>query len=228
MARRRASTHSQQQKITSQRNRARNLHWLRIGGLILIVAGGLAVLGFYRSSTAPKVDAPLDLMAANIDGPVDAPVRIVEFGDFGCPSCRAWHNSGIKEALKSEFGEQISFTFRHFPVITRQSPKAAEAGQCASEQSRFWEYHDFIYEMTPINALSVEQLKGYAASIGLDSDQFNQCLDSGKYQSYVARDQQAAFSAGAAGTPTFFINGRISSFSYEGMLSAIVQLLGQS
>jgi protein-disulfide isomerase len=228
MARRQASTHSQQKKINSQRNRTRKLRWMRIGGLILIAAGGLAALGFYRSSTAPNVDAPLDLMSANIDGPVDAAVRIVEFGDFGCPSCRAWHNSGIKEALKSEFDDQISFTFRHFPVITRQSPKAAEARQCASEQGRFWEYHDFIYEMTPINALSIEQLKGYAASIGLDSEQFDQCLDSGKYKSYVARDQQAAFSAGAAGTPTFFINGRISSFSYDSMQSAIVQVLGRS
>lgn len=227
MARRRTSTHSHQKKITGQRRRARNLRRVRIGGLILIIAGGLAALGFYRSSTAPRVDAPLELMSGNIDGPVDAAVRIVEFGDFGCPSCRAWHNSGIKEALKSEFGDRISFTFRHFPVITRQSPKAAEAGQCASEQGQFWEYHDFIYERTPINALSIEQLKEYAASIGLDSSQFNQCLDSDKYQSYVARDQQAAFSAGAAGTPTFFINGQIASFSFESMRSAINQLLGQ-
>jgi protein-disulfide isomerase len=226
MTRKKTSSHKRQKQIASQRNRERNLRWVRIVGLILIVGGGLAALGFYRASTAPKVDAPLELMADNIDGPIDAPVRIVEFGDFGCPSCRAWHNSGIKEALKSEFGEQISFTFRHFPVITRLSPKAAEAGQCASEQGQFWAFHDFIYERTPINALSVDQLKNYASSIGLETDQFNQCLDSGQYKSYVARDQQAAFSAGAAGTPTFFINGQVVSFSYASMQAAINQLLG--
>ncbi len=227
MTRKRTSSHKRQKQISSQRSRERNLRWIRIGGLILIVVGGLAALGFYRASTAPKVDAPLELMADNIDGPIDAPVRIVEFGDFGCPSCRAWHNSGIKEALRSEFGDRVSFTFRHFPVITLQSPKAAEAGQCASEQGQFWTFHDFIYEQTPINALSVEQLKGYASSIDLEPDQFSQCLDSGKYKSYVARDQQAAFSAGAAGTPTFFINGRVVSFSYESMQAAINHLLGQ-
>jgi protein-disulfide isomerase len=225
MTRKRTSTHKRQKQIASQRGRERKLRWVRIGGLVLIVIGGLAVLGFYRASTAPKVDVPLELMAGNIDGPVDAPVRIVEFGDFGCPSCRAWHNSGIKDALKSEYGDQVSFTFRHFPVITRQSPKAAEAGQCASEQGHFWTFHDYIYERTPSNALSVEQLKGYASSIGLETDQFNDCLDSGKYKSYVARDQQAALSAGAAGTPTFFINGQVVSFSYASMQSAINQLL---
>jgi protein-disulfide isomerase len=226
MTRKKTSSHKRQKQIASQRNREKNLRWVRIVGLILIVVGGLAALGFYRASTAPKVDAPLELMVGNVDGPIDAPVRIVEFGDFGCPSCRAWHGSGIKEALISEFGEQISFTFRHFPVITRLSPKAAEAGQCASEQGHFWTFQDFIYERTPINALSVEQLKGYASSIGLETSQFDQCLDSGKYKSYVARDQQAAVSAGAAGTPTFFINGQVVSFSYESMQAAINHLLG--
>jgi protein-disulfide isomerase len=225
MARKITSSAKRQKEIASQRNRQKKMRWIRAGGLILIVIGGLAALGFYRSATAPKVDAPLELMDANIDGPSDAPVRIVEFGDFGCPSCRAWHNAGIKEALLSEYGDQISFTFRHFPVITRQSPEAAEAGQCASEQGRFWEFHDFVYEQTPINALSVDQLKSYASSLGLNSDQFNQCLDSGKYESYVARDQQAASSAGAVGTPTFFINGRPVSFSYESMKAAVDKLL---
>jgi len=203
------------------------MRWVRIGGLILILVGGLAAVAFYRSSTAANVDEPLELMEGNIDGPIDAPVRIVEFGDFGCPSCRAWHNSGIKEALQTEFGDQISFTFRHFPVITRQSPDAAEASQCASEQGRFWEYHDFIYEQTPINALSIEQLKSYANSIELDGQQFNQCLDSGKYERYVSRDRQAAFSGGAAGTPTFFINGSVVSFSYASMQAVIAQILDQ-
>ncbi|MGB3713324.1 MAG: thioredoxin domain-containing protein [Candidatus Promineifilaceae bacterium] len=226
MTRRSTSSHKRQKQIASQRNRERDLRWVRIVGLIIIVVGGLAAPGFYRASTAQKVDAPLELMADNVDGPIDAPVRIVEFGDFSCPSCRTWHDSGIKEALKSEFGERISFTFRHFPMITRLSPKAAEAGQCASEQGQFWTFHDYIYESTLINALSVEQLKGYASSIGLKSNQFNRCLDSGQYKSYVARDQQSAFSAGAAGTPTFFINGQVVSFSYESMQAAINQLLG--
>ncbi len=118
-------------------------------------------------------------------GLVDAPVRIVEFGDFGCPACRAWHNSGIRNALIEEYGEDISFTYRHFPVITTQSPRAAEAGQCASEQGKFCDYHDYIYESTPLAALSPDQLKSYADAVGLDKQQFDECLDLGKFAGYV-------------------------------------------
>ena len=208
-------------QLRQDERRSQRLRLIRIGGIVGLAIAAFAVIGFYRSSTAPAVDAPEDVMAANIQGLIDAPVSIVEFGDFGCPSCRAWHNSGIKAALIDDYGDDISFTFRHFPVITNQSPKAAEAGQCASEQGQFWAYHDFIYEQTPLAALSPDQLKSYATAIGLDGDQFNQCLDSGQYASYVSRDRQAAFSAGAAGTPTFYINGQIVSFSYDSMAVAI-------
>ena len=226
MAKREKSNQKKRKQLREEQKRAQRLRWLRIGGLAILAIAAFTIFGFYRSSTAPSVDAPAEILIANIDGAVDAPVRIVEFGDFGCPSCRAWHNSGIKDALKEQFGDQISFTFRHFPVITRQSPQAAEAGQCASEQGQFWAYHDYIYEQTPIGALSIDQLRSYAVAIGLDTTQFNQCIDSGKYGSYVARDQQAAISAGARGTPTFYINGQQVGFSFENMAATIEQALG--
>ena len=208
-----------------QQQRAGRMRLFRIGGIVILVIVVLGAIGFYRASTAPSVEVSEEILPANIDGAANAPVSIVEFGDFGCPSCRAWHNSGIKNALQDEFGDQISFTFRHFPVITPRSPDAAEAAQCAAEQGQFWEFHDFIYEQTPQGALSDQDLSNYAAAIGLDSDQFEGCYDSGKYQSYVNRDRQAAFSAGAAGTPTFFINGQQVSFSFEAMAAVINQEL---
>ena len=221
MAQTRNKKKQSRKDLRQAQQRQKRLRYLRIGGLLILAVAALAAFSFYRTSTAPQIDAPEDVMAANIDGPADAPVNIVEFGDFGCPSCRAWHNAGIKDQLKAQFGDQISFTFRHFPVITRLSPKAAEAGQCASEQGRFWEYHDFIYEQTPQNALANDDLKGYAQAIGLNSTEFDRCLDSDKYRSYVSRDQQAAIAAGAAGTPTFFINERLVSFSFESMAATI-------
>jgi len=161
----------------------------------------------------------------NLFGPETAPVRIVEYGDFGCPSCRAWHNAGIREQLIATYGDQIAFEFRHFPVITAQSPKAAEAGQCAAEQGAFWAYHDFIYEATPPEALAVRDLKEYAAAIGLEQASFDSCLDSGKYRGYVTQSAQLARQDGARGTPSFFVNGEPASFSYQGMAAMIDQVL---
>ena len=226
MAKRKQRKKGRRQERRETRQREQRMRWIRISGLVILAVAALGIFGFYRASTAPQVDAPEEVSAANIDGPADAPVSIVEFGDFGCPSCRAWHNSGIKQQLLADFGDQISFTFRHFPVITAQSPKAAEAGQCAAEQGDFWTFHDYVYEQTPPGALAPDQLKSYAAALGLDAAQFNECLDSGKYRSYVANDQGAALAAGARGTPTFFINGQQVGFSYEAMASTIQNELG--
>jgi protein-disulfide isomerase len=182
----------------------------------------MVAFGSYRSASTPQVDDLANVSDANIAGLREAPVSIVEFSDFDCPSCRAWHNSGIEPQLFAEFGDQISFTFRHYPVITRQSPQAAEAAQCAGEQGAFWEYHHFLYESAPPGALSTTQLKGYAMTLGLDRAAFDRCLDGGETASYVARDREAAMAAGLRGTPAFFVNGeRVSFASYEEMAAAI-------
>lgn len=225
MAKRSKSKTRRRKHVQEEKVRAERTRWIRVGGLLILAAAAFSIFGFYRTSSAPAVDAPTEVMAANTLGSAEAPVSIVEFGDFGCPACRQWHNAGIKDQLIAQFGDQISFTFRHFPVITRQSPKAAEAGQCASEQGQFWSYHDLIYEQTAPGALSMDELKGYAAAVGIGSDQFNQCLESGKYRDYVSRDQSAAAAAGARGTPTFYINGDIVDFFYESMEAKILEEL---
>lgn len=125
----------------------------------------------------------------------------------------------------ARFGDQISFEYRHFPVISGQSPKAAEAGQCAAEQGAFWEYHDYIYEQAPPNALGIADLELYATAIGLDNGRFSDCLDSDKYRDFVNRDWRAALDVGARGTPSFYIDGRQVAPGFEAMAATIEQLL---
>ncbi len=226
MAKRKANTrNSLKQKRQTERARAVRMKQIRVIGIVVIVLLTFGGIVAWRNVGRVPVDEVVAATLPNLEGPADAPVKIVEFGDFGCPSCRAWHSAGIKTQLQAAYGDQISFEFRHFPVITAQSPKAAEAGQCAAEQGAFWQYHDYIYEQTPQNALSVSQLKSYAAAIGLNQESFDSCLDSGKYRDYVARDQRAAVDAGARGTPSFFVNGQAAFPSYEGMTGAIEQAL---
>lgn len=97
--------------------------------------------------------------------------------------------------------------WRNFPVITARSPKAAEAAQCAGDQGRFWEYHDYLYESD--GGIALDALKSAAIAIGLDSDQFNTCLDSGTHEDYVRSDQRLSVEAGIRGTPSFMVEGQI-------------------
>jgi protein-disulfide isomerase len=210
------------QEAKAQQTRQKQL---RVGGLVLLALVVIVAVIFSQRGKAAEADALVAVTEPNILGPADAPVKIVEFSDFGCPSCRAWHNAGIWKQLEADFGEQISFEFRHFPVITTQSPKAAEAGQCAAEQGKFWLYHDYVYEETPEAALSIPQLKSYATAVNLDQAAFDSCLDSDKYESYVRRDWQAALDIGARGTPTFLINGQQASPTYQSMNATISNIL---
>ena len=137
-------------------------------------------------------------------GAANAPVTIIEYGDFGCPSCRAWHNAGIPDQIMATYGDQVRFVWRDFPVITAQSPKAAEAAQCAYDQGYFWEYHNLLFEQA--TSLRAGDLKGYAARLRLDSDHFNQCLDSGQHKATVEKDLQDAYQNRFRGTPSFLVN----------------------
>jgi protein-disulfide isomerase len=182
----------------------------------------------FFTSTRPKAQ-PLDetrLVSNPTLGSASAKVVITEYGDFGCSSCRARHNAGIMEQVIAAYGDQVQFVWKDFPVITAQSPKAAEAGQCAFDQGKFWEFHDYIYENT--YALSVDDLKGYATQLGLDTEQFNACLDSGQNRAKVEQSlNEAQREYAFPGTPSFLVNGRklIGPPTFEVLKSTIDAIL---
>lgn len=178
----------------------------------LLVVGGVVVLGvvgaILLTSNSSSVSAA-DSERAAVDptiGPDDAPVTITEYGDFGCPSCRAWHMAGIREQIIATYGDQVRFEFKDFPVITAQSPKAAEAAQCALDQGLFWEYHDYVYEN--FQGLFDDDLVLYADQVGLDMETFERCLDSSEHRGTVRSDWQTAQQLGLPGTPSFMVNGQ--------------------
>ena len=160
-------------------------------------------------------------------GPESAPVEIVEYGDFGCPACRGWHNAGIRAQILATFGDQVRFVWKDFPVITPQSPHAAEAGQCAAAQGKFWEFHDLVYEQ--FAGLEPDALGGYAARVGLDLAAFAQCLEQSVMRAKVQANEQEARRLGLLGTPGFAINGRPlpAPPSFEQLATLIQQELAQ-
>ena len=141
-------------------------------------------------------------------GPAAAPVTIVEFSDFQCPFCG--REFPVIEKLMKEYDGKVRLVFRHFPLDFHPfAEKAAEAGACAADQGKFWELHDKMFSNQ--QKLAVDDLKGYAKSVGIDSTKFDKCLDSGEKKPQVDDDQKAGAAAGVNGTPAFFINGRMLS-----------------
>jgi protein-disulfide isomerase len=137
-------------------------------------------------------------------GPANAPVQLVEFSDYECPYCIKVHPDLKK--LKAEFGDQLSFVYKDFPLpMHAHAQKAAEAARCALAQSKFWEYHDRLFSSTQIDD---PQLKQFATDLGLDMAKFNHCLDSGQESAAVQKDAAEAQKIGLGGTPSFFLNGR--------------------
>jgi protein-disulfide isomerase len=138
-------------------------------------------------------------------GKDNAPVTIVEFGDFQCPFClRA---ESILKQIRTKYGDKIRLVYMDFPLgMHAHAFDAAEAGRCAGEQNKFWQYHDAVFADQA--KLSATDLKATAARVGLNSAQFNSCFDHSKYQSEIHKDLNEGMKLGVTGTPTFFINGR--------------------
>jgi protein-disulfide isomerase len=178
--------------------------WIGYGALVVALA---AALFFATARPQAQPLAQIRLASDPSLGPGNAKVTIVEYGDFGCPTCQGWYRAGVLNQLMATYRDKIRFVWKDFPIITAESPKAAEAGQCAFDQGKFWLYHDLLYEKAP--ALSVPDLKNYAAQAGLSTAVFNHCLDSGQdaakvQQSLNEAQQQYAF----PGTPSFLVNGK--------------------
>lgn len=156
-------------------------------------------------------------------GPANAPVQLVEFADFECPYCIKVHPELKK--LKAEFGDQISFVFKDFPLpMHTHAQKAAEAARCAGAQDRFWPYHDRLFSSTQIDT---PQLKQFASDLGLDTAKFNHCLESGQQAAAVQKDAAEAQKIGLSATPSFFLNGRFftGALQYEDLRQMVLREL---
>ncbi len=141
-------------------------------------------------------------------GPAGAPINIIEFSDFECPFCgRAFPT--VKQVLAT-YGDKVHLVYRNYPLpIHPRARPAAEAAACAAEQGKFWEYHDQLFENQ--TKLSDDDLKAYAAAVGLDAATFAACYTTTAHKADVDADIAAGNAAGVTGTPAFFINGRLLS-----------------
>jgi protein-disulfide isomerase len=153
-------------------------------------------------------------------GPDDAPVTLVEYGDYECPYCGMAHP--IVKRAQQELGNQLRFVFRNFPLAEAHphARLAAQAAEAAGAQGKFWEMHDMLFENQ--DALEVQDLVGYAESIGLDTVRFVRDLEAGTFEKRVRDDFRSGVKSGVNGTPTFFINGA----RYDGSWANVESFIG--
>jgi len=164
----------------------------------------------------------VDPQRDHIRGPDDAPVTLVEYGDFECPYC-GQAESVIRELLAS-FGDDVRYVWRHLPLndVHGHAQLAAEAAEAAASQGKFWEMYDAM--LAHQDELTPRQLGRIAAELGLDVDRFWDQLRGHEHSSRVADDVSSADASGVSGTPTFFINGRRHYGAYD--VGALTQAVG--
>jgi Na+/H+ antiporter NhaA len=178
---------------------ATGLGWLMFqAGRVLRGEGDADLPRFLDRDVDPAVD--------HVRGPVDAPLTLVEYGDFECPFCAK--ATGVARELRATLGDELRYVFRHLPLtdVHPHAELAARASEAAARQGRFWDLHDLLF--THQDELEYEDLVGYAADLELDVEQFVRDLEEDDVHDRVRADVASSESSGARGTPTFFVNGR--------------------
>jgi protein-disulfide isomerase len=174
---------------------------------------------------APSLKPPLVESRDHILGPTDAPIELVEYGDFECPHCgRAFK---VVQQLRAELGDRLRFGYRHFPLAKMHphARKAAEAAEAAGAQGKFWEMHDILFEHG--TALELGNVTRYAEQVGVaDIPRFKAEISEEKYAARVQEDLASGVRSGVNGTPTFFLNGHRHNggYDYDSIMQAIEAL----
>ncbi len=191
----------------------RNSPILIIGTITLIIL--LAIIFLSRNNSpesGPVLTETENLIAAHTYtiGPDDALVTLVEFSDFECPACQAFHP--IVQTLHEAYPDHLRIAYRHFPLPQHPyARKAAEASQIAGEYGKFWEYSDMLFDNN--TQLADENLLDYAEMLGINRTDFEEKLKSGTYAKLVNEDLALASKLRLNSTPSFFLNGKLLKYT---------------
>jgi protein-disulfide isomerase len=162
---------------------------------------------------AATLTVPVTEGRDHIDGPADAAVTLVEYGDYQCPYCGAAYP--IVKEIQQRMGETLRFVFRNFPITTSHphAEQAAEAAEAAAVQGKFWEMHDVLYENQ--KRLDDPALHTYAEQLGIDVERFDRELAAHVHAARVREDFMSGVRSGVNGTPSFYVNGVRHDDSYD-------------
>jgi protein-disulfide isomerase len=160
----------------------------------------------------------------HVRGSPDAPVLLVEYGDFECPYCSAAYL--VVKKLETDLPDTLAVVFRHFPLVDvhPHAQFAAEAAEAAGAQGRFWRMHDVLFEHQ--DALALAPLMKYATALQLDLERFAGDLSGHVFLPRIRTDMRSGLQSGLKGTPTFFVNGVLHQGGHdEASLRAAILLV---
>ena len=174
---------------------------------------------------APRLEIPVTAERDHIEGPVNASLTLVEYGDYQCPYCGAAYPE-VKKVQK-ELGSELRFVFRNFPLTNmhEHAMNAAETAEAASAQGKFWPIHDFLYEhQATLGDTNVAV--GYAKKLGLDTQRLEREIAQHVYQKRIKDDFMGGVRSGVNGTPTFYVNG--VRHDEDALAKALIEALNQT
>ena len=150
----------------------------------------------------------------HVQGPAQAPLKLVEYGDYQCSYCGQAY--GFVKAAQQALGDKLEFVFRNFPLteVHPHAQRAALAAEAAAAQGKFWEMHDALYEHQ--NQLDEAHLVGFAQQLGLDVEKFKQDMRAGAPAAKVEADFESGVRSGVNGTPSFFVNDQKFDGDWQG------------
>lgn len=174
-----------------------------------------------QEQISPQIIRNISLDDDPMKGNPDAPITIIEFSDFQCPFCWRFYTQTLPLIEQNYMSTgKVNFVYRDFPItgIHPNAVPAALAGECADDQGKFWEMHDMIFINQKIwQGLEISQstslFKQYANEIGLNTNEFNSCVDSGKYLDEINNDLNDGRNYGVTGTPGFFVGNEKIGFT---------------
>lgn len=182
--------------------------YVTAGILLTAILVGLVII---LRSNSPKLPAAAD-KSPRTKGPVQAPIQIIEYSDFECPACQKAQSHVAQ--LIANYPNKIRLNFYHFPLEGHKwSALAHRAAECASQQERFWPYHDKLYENQAVWSKSVgapiENFLSYAKEAGVELDLFAVCLSDARTDQKILEDKATGLGLGVRSTPSFFVNGKL-------------------
>ncbi len=196
----------------ARRARSRMALWTSVIAGVMLMVVGVVWIATPPGDVAGRPDASLTEISQDewIKGNPNAPVTLVEYSDFQCPTCGTYYP--LLKELNAEFKDQLRIVYRHYPLDSHAHAEiAAQAAEAAGKQGQFWRMHDLIFNQQKDWSERVGSARsifiGYAQEIGLDMARFEADLDSKEVRQAVEADRRSGDRLGVDGTPTFFLNG---------------------